>query len=216
LRRGTSSWLFEVVKLRVSGWLTKYSGSELWHHGSSYQDPELLDAVDPRVALVSVGTDNSYGHPNPPVLYRLADNGARVLRTDLDGDVAVVSTSDGLSVVGMESRPGTTPTTPDSAAAPTGAPAAERALWLRVATGHRSVREMSGLSSAPGRCVMTRIGAHDGVLARRSPRWRRPQGRRRRHEFPRPTLPEHPTAGYQPDAATMFVANTQCEVGKCG
>ena len=69
------------------------------HHGSSYQDPELFDAVDPRVALVSVGADNSYGHPSPPVLRRLADNGARVLRTDLDGDIAVVSTSDGLAVV---------------------------------------------------------------------------------------------------------------------
>jgi competence protein ComEC len=75
------------------------------HHGSSYQDPELLDAVDPRVALVSVGADNSYGHPSPPVLRRLADNGARVLRTDLDGDIAIVSTSDGLSVVVTENRP---------------------------------------------------------------------------------------------------------------
>ncbi len=69
------------------------------HHGSSYQDPELLDAVGPRVALVSVGADNSYGHPSPPVLRRLADNGARVLRTDLDGDIAIVSTSDGLVIV---------------------------------------------------------------------------------------------------------------------
>ncbi len=42
---------------------------------------------------------NSYGHPSPPVLRRMADNGARVARTDLDGDIAVVSTSDGLAVV---------------------------------------------------------------------------------------------------------------------
>jgi competence protein ComEC len=54
---------------------------------------------------VSVGADNSYGHPSPPVLRRLADNGARVLRTDLDGDIAIVSTSDGLSVVVTENRP---------------------------------------------------------------------------------------------------------------
>jgi competence protein ComEC len=69
------------------------------HHGSSYQDPDLLDAVDPTVALVSVGTGNSYGHPNLPVLRRLVNNGARVLRTDLDGDVAVVATSAGLATV---------------------------------------------------------------------------------------------------------------------
>jgi competence protein ComEC len=76
------------------------------HHGSSYQDPDLLDAVDPRVALVSVGAGNSYGHPSPPVLWRLSAGGARVLRTDLDGDIAVVSNVDGLGVVVTESRPG--------------------------------------------------------------------------------------------------------------
>ena len=61
------------------------------HHGSLYQDRELLDAVDPVVALVSVGEDNPYGHPSPGVLDRLAGAGARVLRTDRDGDVAVVA-----------------------------------------------------------------------------------------------------------------------------
>jgi competence protein ComEC len=75
------------------------------HHGSSFQDPELLDTVHPQVALVSVGAGNSYGHPSPPVLHRLTDRGARVLRTDLDGDIAVVSTSDGLSVVAMDAGP---------------------------------------------------------------------------------------------------------------
>jgi competence protein ComEC len=77
------------------------------HHGSSFQDSEFLDAVHPKVALVSVGADNAYGHPSMPVLRRLADNGARVLRTDRDGDIAVMSTSDGLSVVVAESRPAT-------------------------------------------------------------------------------------------------------------
>ena len=76
------------------------------HHGSSYQDPGLLDAIDPRVALVSVGAGNSYGHPSPPVLRRLTDNVARVLRTDLNGDIAVVSNSDGLAVVVTEEPSG--------------------------------------------------------------------------------------------------------------
>jgi competence protein ComEC len=69
------------------------------HHGSSYQDSELLDAARPRVALVSVGKDNPYGHPSLGVLNRLAGHGARVLRTDLDGDLAVVVTGSGLGVV---------------------------------------------------------------------------------------------------------------------
>ncbi|MEV4757970.1 ComEC/Rec2 family competence protein [Micromonospora sp. NPDC049559] len=60
------------------------------HHGSAYQEPAFLDAVDPTVALVSVGVDNGYGHPNPAILSRLARGGARVLRTDADGDSAAV------------------------------------------------------------------------------------------------------------------------------
>lgn len=68
------------------------------HHGSTYQLPAFLDAVGARIALVSVGADNPYGHPNPAVLARLAGGGARVLRTDRDGDAAAVLTDSGLAV----------------------------------------------------------------------------------------------------------------------
>jgi competence protein ComEC len=60
------------------------------HHGSRYTVPEFLDAVRPRIALISVGTGNPYGHPNPTTVGRLMAKGATVLRTDKDGDVAVV------------------------------------------------------------------------------------------------------------------------------
>ena len=69
------------------------------HHGSAYQDPAFLDAVDPAVALVSVGAGNDYGHPNVPLLRRLERNGARVLRTDVSGDLAAMATGGGLAVV---------------------------------------------------------------------------------------------------------------------
>ncbi|WP_444952078.1 ComEC/Rec2 family competence protein [Micromonospora ureilytica] len=68
------------------------------HHGSAYQDPGFLDAVRPAVALVPVGTGNTYGHPSPGLLARLGRGGVRVLRTDTDGDVAAVRTGDGLAV----------------------------------------------------------------------------------------------------------------------
>ncbi|SCG60312.1 ComEC/Rec2-related protein [Micromonospora inositola] len=79
------------------------------HHGSAYQDPEFLDAVRPSVALVSVGVGNDYGHPNPGLLTRLSRAGARVLRTDIDGDVAVVRDRRGLAVVARGTRPGRQP-----------------------------------------------------------------------------------------------------------
>ncbi|MFI0796435.1 ComEC/Rec2 family competence protein [Micromonospora rubida] len=76
------------------------------HHGSAYQEPAFLDAVRPRVALVPVGVGNSYGHPNAAVLARIARGGARVLRTDTDGDVAVVLGRDGMAVVNRGVAPG--------------------------------------------------------------------------------------------------------------
>lgn len=56
------------------------------HHGSrTSTGGALLEAVAPRLALVSAGRRNSYGHPSPEVLARLERRGVRVLRTDLHG-----------------------------------------------------------------------------------------------------------------------------------
>ncbi|MGQ5263884.1 ComEC/Rec2 family competence protein [Micromonospora sp. ZYX-F-536] len=79
------------------------------HHGSAYQDPQFLDAIRPAVALVTVGTGNTYGHPNPGLLARLSRGGARVLRTDTDGDLAAIRTGAGLAVVRRGVPPGRQP-----------------------------------------------------------------------------------------------------------
>ena len=79
------------------------------HHGSAYQDPAFLVAVAPRIALVSVGADNRYGHPNPAVLSSLGRAGARVLRTDVEGDVAALTTDNGLAVAVRGVEPGRHP-----------------------------------------------------------------------------------------------------------
>ncbi len=76
------------------------------HHGSAYQDPDFLATVRPTVALVCVGVDNDYGHPNAGLLGRLSRGGARVMRTDTDGDVAVVRIGAGLAVVARGTEPG--------------------------------------------------------------------------------------------------------------
>jgi competence protein ComEC len=61
------------------------------HHGSAYSDPDFLAAVQARLAVVSVGIDNDYGHPSPILLDEMARLGVPLLRTDQDGDVAVVA-----------------------------------------------------------------------------------------------------------------------------
>ena len=60
------------------------------HHGSKTSTTEpFLEAVAPSLAIVSDGFDNSFGHPHPDVLKRLAARHAAILRTDLDGLVTV-------------------------------------------------------------------------------------------------------------------------------
>ncbi|MFD1811217.1 ComEC/Rec2 family competence protein [Rhodococcus gannanensis] len=62
---------------------------KLPHHGSRTTTPEFLRAVGARLVVVSVGADNTFGHPNPGILRTLQELGATVARTDLAGDVAV-------------------------------------------------------------------------------------------------------------------------------
>lgn len=60
------------------------------HHGAGTQVPAFLEAVDPVVSVTSVGADNPYGHP-APFTWSVLERVARVnLRTDRDGDVAVL------------------------------------------------------------------------------------------------------------------------------
>ncbi|MFC5255215.1 ComEC/Rec2 family competence protein [Streptomyces cinereospinus] len=68
------------------------------HHGSAYQDPELMRRAAPRLALISCGADNPYGHPAPSTVAALRAGGARVLRTDVDGAIAVAGAGAGLRV----------------------------------------------------------------------------------------------------------------------
>jgi competence protein ComEC len=69
------------------------------HHGSAYQDAGLLRRASPRLALISCGRDNPYGHPAPGTVAALRAGGAQVLRTDRDGAVAVTGEGNRLAVV---------------------------------------------------------------------------------------------------------------------
>ena len=60
------------------------------HHGSrTSTGAELLDAVTPRLALMSAGRRNAYGHPSPDVVTRIEARGAEVLRTDRNGRIEI-------------------------------------------------------------------------------------------------------------------------------
>lgn len=59
------------------------------HHGSKFQDDQFLQRLCPKIALISVGKDNNYGHPAPELISQLAGLGAVVRRTDQDGPISV-------------------------------------------------------------------------------------------------------------------------------
>ena len=60
------------------------------HHGSAYSStPEFLAAVHPKIAIISCGLHNVFGHPSPRTLTALQMVGAQIYRTDLEGGIAV-------------------------------------------------------------------------------------------------------------------------------
>ncbi|MGC8666535.1 MAG: ComEC/Rec2 family competence protein [Chthonomonadales bacterium] len=65
---------------------------KLGHHGSkSSSSDAFLDAVRPRIAIVSAGLHNSFGHPHPEVLTRLQARRIAVYRTDYQGAIRAIS-----------------------------------------------------------------------------------------------------------------------------
>ena len=82
------------AEMRTAGLLREADVLKVAHHGStSSSTPEFLAAVAPRLAVISVGEGNDYGHPAQRTLDALAAVGATVYRTDRDGTVLV--TTDG-------------------------------------------------------------------------------------------------------------------------
>jgi competence protein ComEC len=68
------------------------------HHGSANQDETFLRSTGARLAVVSAGIDNDYGHPAPKTLDLLRHLGMTIARTDTAGAIAVVRTPNGLAL----------------------------------------------------------------------------------------------------------------------
>jgi competence protein ComEC len=105
------------------------------HHGSGTATSDAwLEALRPRVALVSAGTGNPYGHPAPRTIERLETHGARVLRTDLDGDLEVSTDGRDLRIATSGGRPPTAAVasrrTADTAPGPTRPGSVAQGLFL--------------------------------------------------------------------------------------
>jgi competence protein ComEC len=114
------------------------------HHGSAYFDPAFLAAVHAKLAVISVGSHNTYGHPAPSLLHALADLHVPVRRTDQDGDVAILARGSQLQVVRHE------PSARLSATSGAGEPRPVRPAGLV------DRRAVAGVESSGGRATMVR------------------------------------------------------------
>lgn len=86
------------VQHEILGSVRKVDIYKVSHHGSKYQDEELMRALSAQIAVISVGAKNSYGHPAPETIAALTRLGTQVVRTDIDGAVAITAKSHHLRV----------------------------------------------------------------------------------------------------------------------
>jgi competence protein ComEC len=96
--------LLEGWRLHPEWGRTMVDVLKICHHGSANQDPEFLKALNPRIAVISVGIGNMYGHPANSTLSALGRMGVFVARTDQSGSIAVAQRAQGLVVVARGHR----------------------------------------------------------------------------------------------------------------
>ena len=122
---GETSFLFtgdaereEEQQILNAGFDLSATVLKVGHHGSKNSTTyPFLRAIMPKYAIISVG-ENSYGHPTEDTLSRLRDAGAKIYRTDMQGDI--IAASDGKTVTVTTKKNGdiaTNPTEEEKAAA---------------------------------------------------------------------------------------------------
>jgi beta-lactamase superfamily II metal-dependent hydrolase len=73
---------------------------KIGHHGSRHATGDkFLEAVNPQTAIISCGAENGYGHPSQPTLDRLKRAKVQTYRTDLSGEIAIVSDGNTFQVI---------------------------------------------------------------------------------------------------------------------
>lgn len=79
----------ELIKLSEKyNWNLRSTIFKAGHHGSrTSSSQELLNLINPKIAVIQSGKDNSYGHPHLETLEKLARMGIKTYRNDLDGTV---------------------------------------------------------------------------------------------------------------------------------
>lgn len=80
----------EKILEEVNNKLLRTDILKIAHHGSKTSSTEkFLEAVNPKIALIGVGENNKFGHPNDGVIERLKKCGVSIYRTDLNREITI-------------------------------------------------------------------------------------------------------------------------------
>ena len=98
---GNTSFLFmgdaETENEETRKW-TKTDVLKVGHHGSdTSSSEEFLKQISPKIAVISVGKDNDYGHPSDETIKKLQNLRATIYRTDELGTIELVSNGNNIT-----------------------------------------------------------------------------------------------------------------------
>ena len=89
----------EIEKSIINKIDNNYTILKVAHHGSKYSsDMEFLKKVMPVYSVISVGEDNSYGHPGTETINKLKSLNSKILRTDLSGEIEIFSKENNMEI----------------------------------------------------------------------------------------------------------------------
>lgn len=75
------------------------------HHGSRYSTTdEFLKKVNPKYAVISVGKDNNYNHPEDIILKKLKNNNIKTYRTDINGTIIIISDGENIDIKNVDTN----------------------------------------------------------------------------------------------------------------
>lgn len=85
-----------LEKYKNSAQILKADILKIAHHGSKTSSTEeFLKEVKPRIALIGVGENNNFGHPNENVIERIKNNKIKIFRTDENGEICISTNGKG-------------------------------------------------------------------------------------------------------------------------
>ena len=81
----------EIINKYLENTLLEAQVLKVAHHGSKTSSTiEFLEKVKPKIALIGVGKENKFGHPNLEVISKIESIGSKIYRTDMDGEISIV------------------------------------------------------------------------------------------------------------------------------